>query len=120
MCQSSGANRLGSVSPVANITIQTATASAGQSPAARKNGLNPSDNAAVLALAERDSLVKPAFGLYPVDAVLPEMRELGVDYPRELEHEVRAGEAITWVRDHVEQAFAIGEIGCHNSRAGSV
>jgi TatD DNase family protein len=75
------------------------------------NGLNPSDNAAVLALAQRDALVKPAFGLYPVDAVLPEMRELGVDYPRELEHEVRADEAIAWVRDHLSEAFAVGEIG---------
>jgi len=75
------------------------------------NGLNPSDNAAVQALARRDPLVKPAFGLYPVDAVLPEMRELGVDYPREIEHEARADEAIAWVRDHVEEAFAVGEIG---------
>src|SRR4051812_9155271 len=75
------------------------------------NGLNPEDNAAVAALAARDSLVKPAFGLYPVDAVLPEMRELGVDYPREVEHEARAEEAIQWVRDHAQQAFAIGEIG---------
>ena len=75
------------------------------------NGLNPEDNGAVLALAARDALVKPALGLYPVDAVLPEMRALGIDYPRELEHEVGAEEAVAWVRDHVEQAFAIGEIG---------
>lgn len=75
------------------------------------NGLNPEDNANVLALAQRDPLVKPAFGLYPVDAVLPEMREAGIDYPREVEHEVRAEAAIAWVREHVEQAFAIGEIG---------
>ena len=75
------------------------------------NGLHPEDNAAVLELARRDPLVKPALGLYPVDAVLPEMRELGVDYPREIEREVRAEEAIAWLRDHVEQAFAVGEIG---------
>jgi TatD DNase family protein len=75
------------------------------------NGLHPEDNAAVLELARRDPLVKPALGLYPVDAVLPEMRELGVDYPREVEHEVRAEQAIAWLRDHVDQAFAVGEIG---------
>lgn len=75
------------------------------------NGLNPEDNAAVLALAQRDSLVKPALGLYPVDAVLPEMRALGIDYPREVEHEATAEEAVAWVRDHVESAFAVGEIG---------
>jgi TatD DNase family protein len=75
------------------------------------NGLNPEDNQRVLALAARDPLVKPALGLYPVDAVLPEMRALGVDYPRELAHEVSADEAIAWLRDHVEQAFAVGEVG---------
>ena len=75
------------------------------------NGLNPEDNERVLALAARDPLVKPALGLYPVDAVLPEMRALGIDYPRELEHEVTADEAIRWLRDHVEQAFAVGEVG---------
>ncbi len=75
------------------------------------NGLNPQDNEAVRALAARDALVKPAFGLYPVDAVLPEMRALGVDYPRESEQEVPAAEAVAWVRAHVEEAFAIGEIG---------
>lgn len=75
------------------------------------NGLNPEDNEAVRELARRDPLVKPAFGLYPVDAVLPELRELGVDYPREVEHEARAEEAIAWVRAHVDEAFAVGEIG---------
>jgi TatD DNase family protein len=75
------------------------------------NGLNPEDNANVLALAREHALVKPAFGLYPVDAVLPEMRAAGVDYPREVEHEASAEEAIAWVRDHVEQAIAVGEIG---------
>jgi TatD DNase family protein len=37
------------------------------------NGLNPRDNEAARALAARSPLVKPAFGLYPVDAVLPEL-----------------------------------------------
>lgn len=75
------------------------------------NGLNPEDNEAVRALAQRDPLVKPAFGLYPVDAVLPEMRAAGVSYPRESEREASAAEAIAWVRAHVDEAFAIGEIG---------
>jgi TatD DNase family protein len=75
------------------------------------NGLNPEDNAKVRALAQRDPLVKPAFGLYPVDAVLPEMRAAGIDYPREVEHEASAADAIAWVAEHVHEAFAIGEIG---------
>jgi TatD DNase family protein len=75
------------------------------------NGLNPEDNQQVLALAARDPLVKPALGLYPVDAVLAEMRALGIDYPRELSHEPSAEESVAWLRDNVERAFAIGEVG---------
>ncbi len=43
------------------------------------NGLHPVDNAAVAALAAAHPLVKPAFGLYPVDAVMLGMRALEVD-----------------------------------------
>jgi TatD DNase family protein len=75
------------------------------------NGLNPEDNERVLSLAARDPLVKPAIGLYPVDAVLVEMRALGLEYPREAAHEASAEEAIRWLRDNVERAFAIGEVG---------
>lgn len=75
------------------------------------NGLNPTDNLAVLELARRDARVKPALGLYPVDAVLPEMRARGIDYPREMDEEPSAEQAIAWLRDHVDQAFAVGEVG---------
>ena len=77
------------------------------------NGLNPADNQAVLDLAARHpDLVRPALGLYPVDAVLPEMIAAGVDYPREdVGAPPAADAAIDWLADHVEQAFAIGEIG---------
>jgi TatD DNase family protein len=74
------------------------------------NGLNPGDNEAVRALARRTPLVRPAFGLYPVDAVLAELRALGHHYPREGD-EATAEEGIRWLRDHADEAFAIGEIG---------
>ena len=75
------------------------------------NGLNPTDNAAVAALASRHpDLVRPAFGFYPVDTVLARMEELGIDYPRDIPP-VSADEGVAWVRDHVEGAFAVGEIG---------
>jgi len=74
------------------------------------NGLNPADNAAVLALSERFPIVKPAFGLYPVDAVLAEMNAAGETYPGQREV-WPTSEAIGWVREHVDRAFAIGEIG---------
>jgi TatD DNase family protein len=75
------------------------------------NGLHPADNLAVLALAARSSLIRPALGLYPVDAVLPEMRAAGIDYPREEVAEIPGDEAVAWVQEHVDQAFAVGEIG---------
>ncbi|MCB9668407.1 MAG: TatD family hydrolase [Alphaproteobacteria bacterium] len=73
------------------------------------NGLHPEDNRAVLDLAARSPLVKAAIGLYPVDAVLPEMEAMGVEYPRTSAH--TPDEGIAWVRDHVEEAVAVGEIG---------
>jgi len=75
------------------------------------NGLNPHDNEAVRALAATDPLVKPCFGLYPVDAVLNEMEALGVDYPRDPGPDFTTAEAIEWVRQHVDECFAVGEIG---------
>lgn len=74
------------------------------------NGLHPADNEAVRQLAKRHPIVRPCFGFYPVDAVLAEMDALGVEYPRDCDP-VPAEHAIGWVRDHVEEAFAVGEIG---------
>jgi TatD DNase family protein len=74
------------------------------------NGLNPADNQAVLALARRHTAVRPALGLYPVDAVLPELWALGHSYPRDGDAPP-AEAAIAWVRDHVGDAVAVGEIG---------
>jgi TatD DNase family protein len=74
------------------------------------NGLNPADNAAVLDLARRFPIVKPALGLYPVDAVLADMLAAGESYPGQREA-WPTQVAIDWLREHVEQAFAVGEIG---------
>jgi TatD DNase family protein len=74
------------------------------------NGLNPRDNDAVLQLARAQPIVKPALGFYPVDTVLPQMRAAGVDYPREGD-ECTTAEGIAYLRAHVDQAFAVGEIG---------
>jgi len=74
------------------------------------NGLNPADNQAVRELAQRFPIIKPAFGLYPVDAVLAEMLAAGETYPGQRDA-WPTGEAIAWVREHVADAFAVGEIG---------
>jgi TatD DNase family protein len=74
------------------------------------NGLNPGDNTATLALAARYPEVKAAIGFYPVDTVLADMVAAGVEYPRD-EDPVPTDEGVRFVRDHVEQAIAVGEIG---------
>jgi TatD DNase family protein len=74
------------------------------------NGLNPDDNRAAAALALRYPEVRAAYGFYPVDTVLHEMRAAGVDYPRE-GRECSAQEGIAFVAEHVHEAFAVGEIG---------
>jgi TatD DNase family protein len=74
------------------------------------NGLNPADNQAVRELAQRFPVIRPAFGLYPVDAVLADMLAAGETYPGEREAWSTA-DGIDWVRQHVHEAFAVGEIG---------
>lgn len=74
------------------------------------NGLNPEDNQLVLDLAAEHPMVRPALGLYPVDAVLADMRAAGVEYPDQ-RRTWPTQDAVAWVREHVDQAFAIGEIG---------
>ena len=74
------------------------------------NGLNPADNAAVRLLSQRFPIIKPAFGLYPVDAVLEAMLAAGESYPGQRDA-WPTNVAIDWVREHVEEAFAVGEIG---------
>ncbi|MCX7808392.1 MAG: TatD family hydrolase, partial [Deltaproteobacteria bacterium] len=69
------------------------------------NGLNPQDNARVLELSQRYPMVKPCFGFYPVDAVLAEMREQGIEYPRDAPLFDKE-EGIGWVAEHIGQAFA--------------
>ena len=79
------------------------------------NGLNPLDNRAVLALADRSALVKPALGFYPVDTVLPQLQRLDPEFRAETQT-VTAAEGIAWLRDHIDQAFAVGEIGLDGHR----
>lgn len=75
------------------------------------NGLNPDDNMAVLALAERfPNLIRPALGFYPVDTCLRAMRAQGVETPHQ-DRDIDPDEGIAWLAQHAHKAFAIGEIG---------
>jgi TatD DNase family protein len=74
------------------------------------NGLNPQDNAAIKAVAAREPMVRPAYGFYPVDTVLTELKAMGNEYYRDSQP-VTADEGVAWVETHAGEAFAIGEIG---------
>lgn len=74
------------------------------------NGLHPADNQAVLAMAAQEPMIRPALGFYPVDAVLKTMREQGIEYPGD-HPSVDPADAVQWLREHIDQAFAVGEIG---------
>lgn len=74
------------------------------------NGLHLDDNQAVLALAERQPMVKPALGLYPVNAVLVQMQAAGVDYPSDGPARP-AAQTLEWLRENGSKGVAIGEIG---------
>jgi TatD DNase family protein len=76
------------------------------------NGLNPIDNQRTADVAARShGLVKAAFGLYPVDAVGIEMAAAGVDYDFRDKEPIIGEDAVAWVRDHLDDAVAVGEIG---------
>lgn len=75
------------------------------------NGLNLKDNQRVLELANRHEVVRPALGYYPVDTVLAEMLESGVEYPREDTDLASVEETLDWLEEHAHLAVAIGEIG---------
>ena len=74
------------------------------------NGLNLPDNEAVQQLAANHEMVRPAFGLYPIDAVLEEMVAAGIEYPRKPSGH-SAEEVAEWILAHAEEAIAVGEIG---------
>ena len=74
------------------------------------NGLHPADNERVAALAARSPLVRPAFGLYPVHAVQAEMEAMDDPYRFDVPA-ISGEEAVAWVADHLDECFAVGEIG---------
>lgn len=74
------------------------------------NGLNLEDNQAVADLAREHDLVQPAYGCYPVDAVITEMLADGFEYPREPSAH-SPEDALEWVRAHGDGAIAVGEVG---------
>jgi len=77
------------------------------------SGVGPKSNREVLALSKKYShIIKPSFGIYPVDAVasmLPESEKKD-DVPRDLEvFDYR--DELTWITQNKDDCIAIGEVG---------
>jgi TatD DNase family protein len=76
------------------------------------NGLEPKSNDATLALCEKFDHLLPALGIYPVDALAPEIAQDGgweYDFPAPIPFDVDA--EIRRIDDRADQLVAIGEIG---------
>ena len=73
------------------------------------NGLEPDSNRQILKLAEENELIKPALGIYPIDAV---NEILSADFPLPIK-KFNVSEEIAFIKEQVKQkkAIAIGECG---------
>ncbi len=66
------------------------------------NGLELKSNKVVLELAQRFEIVRPAIGLYPVDALVKEIPEIG---------EIKIEKEFEFLEKHKKNIVAFGEIG---------
>ena len=73
------------------------------------NGLDPESNRQILELAKQHSIIKPALGIYPIDAVFD---LVGEDFPREVASFDRDAE-IAFIEEQAKQGsiIAVGECG---------
>lgn len=72
------------------------------------NGTNPASNAAVLALAKEFPIIKPALGLYPIDALGKAPDADGLPHPGK---PIDVDGALVFIGNHKEEIVAIGEVG---------
>jgi TatD DNase family protein len=74
------------------------------------NALNSADSHKIRDLAGRFSCLKPAYGIHPVEAVRAELHQKS-SHPDDDNLGISVEEGIAWIRDNVESAWAVGEIG---------
>ncbi|MBI2147256.1 TatD family hydrolase [Candidatus Woesearchaeota archaeon] len=71
------------------------------------NGVNPSSNRAVLALAKKYSIIKAALGMYPIDTLSAEHDVGGYHRPEPFDIE----DELSFIRKNKNSVIAVGEIG---------
>jgi TatD DNase family protein len=74
------------------------------------SGVNPGTNRKILALSKKYDLIKPSFGLYPIDALAKEIKSGEGDFLRDLE-EFDVDKELKWIEEHKADCVAIGEVG---------
>jgi len=75
------------------------------------SGINPEHNRKVLELSQKyPDIVKPSFGIYPVDAVADRIDNLEDDVVREIKS-FNVDEELEWIEENKEKCIAIGEVG---------
>jgi TatD DNase family protein len=75
------------------------------------NGLDPESNRAVLALAERFPVVKPALGLYPLDAANQSIDRAAWAFDFEPPDAFDPAEELAFIATQRDRIIAIGEVG---------
>ena len=76
------------------------------------SGVNPETNRKALEISKKYSdVVKVSFGIYPVDAVVGELKDSEkTELPREIEV-FDVDEELIWIEKHKDDCVAVGEIG---------
>jgi TatD DNase family protein len=74
------------------------------------SGVNPETNRLALELSKENKIVKPSFGIYPIDALIHKFKDLNDDYPRKIEA-FDYKEELKWIEENKESCVAIGEVG---------
>lgn len=76
------------------------------------SGVNSSTNRIAFEMSKKYSnVVKCSFGLYPLDALEKEIKEMESDgFPRDIE-KLNVNEELKWIEQHKDECVAIGEIG---------
>ena len=73
------------------------------------SGVNSATNRLILKLSEKYDIVKPSFGLYPLDALDSEL-ELTEGFVRDVKP-LNVDEELAWITENKDKCVAIGEVG---------
>jgi len=75
------------------------------------SGVNKKTNRESLELSEKYNIIKPSFGIYPIDALAMEMQELeSSGFSRDIE-KLDVDSELRWIEQNKDKCIAIGEIG---------